>query len=255
MLIRASNAIRTKYSVRAFKIATAIGVSLSIYSTAGIGAITAEEAARLGGEVLTPMGSIRAGNEAGTIPEWTGGISVPPAGFDAAKDNYINPYADEEPLFTITRDNYQQYKDKMTVGQQALFERYPDYFMPVYPSHRSAAWPDWVYEQTKNRRRMSAFVGIPQPRKIASRITSRAVGWHFHCQKMASKRCGASIQHIGTASIPTGHLLGLQSSQAAVTLPIIREMSATYSRGGWKRAKSRWVTTGEKWRSTLGLCL
>lgn len=151
MLIKASNAIGAKCSVRAFTIVTAIGVSLAIYSTSGIGAITAEEAAQLGGDVLTPMGSIRAGNESGTIPEWTGGISAPPAGFDPAKDNYINPYADEEPLFTITRENYQQYKDKMTVGQQALFERYPDYYMPVYPSHRSAAWPEWVYEQTKKQ--------------------------------------------------------------------------------------------------------
>ena len=29
---------------------------------------------------LTPMGSERAGNAAGTIPAWTGGITTPPAG-------------------------------------------------------------------------------------------------------------------------------------------------------------------------------
>ena len=32
-------------------------------------------------EDLTPMGSERAGNADGTIPEWTGGITTPPAGY------------------------------------------------------------------------------------------------------------------------------------------------------------------------------
>ena len=42
--------------------------------------VSEEEAAQLGltGTPLTPMGAIRQGNEAGSIPEWTGGISSPP---------------------------------------------------------------------------------------------------------------------------------------------------------------------------------
>ncbi|MGH7290528.1 MAG: hypothetical protein ACREJT_04915 [Myxococcota bacterium] len=38
------------------------------------------EAARLDAD-LTPMGAERAGNAAGTIPAWTGGITAPPSGF------------------------------------------------------------------------------------------------------------------------------------------------------------------------------
>jgi hypothetical protein len=40
------------------------------------GELSAEQIARLGAE-LTPLGAIRAGNEAGTIPEWTGGGRLP----------------------------------------------------------------------------------------------------------------------------------------------------------------------------------
>jgi len=82
---------------------------------------------------LTPLGAIRVGND-GAIPSWTG---------------EIDGFADEEPLFIITRKNFQNYKNNLTVGQQALFEHYPDSFnMPVYPTHRTAIAPDWVYENT-----------------------------------------------------------------------------------------------------------
>ena len=47
-----------------------------------------DEAHRLS-EDLTPMGSERAGNAAGTIPEWTGGITTPPAGYSPASARYI----------------------------------------------------------------------------------------------------------------------------------------------------------------------
>jgi hypothetical protein len=42
-----------------------------------------KELAQLGvtGTPLTPVGATRAGNAAGTIPEWTGGIQSPPANF------------------------------------------------------------------------------------------------------------------------------------------------------------------------------
>ncbi len=112
--------------------------------------ISAEEAAKLGveGTPLTPMGAERAGNADGTIPAWTGGITEIPAGF-VAGGNYVDPYADDEKLFTITADNYQQYEANLTAGQIELFKKYPDtYRMHVYPSRRSASYPDWVYERT-----------------------------------------------------------------------------------------------------------
>ncbi len=61
-----------------------------------------------------------------------------------------NPFAGEKPLFTITAQNVDQYKDKLTPGQLAMFKRYPDtYRMPVYTTHRSVAMPAEVVEATK----------------------------------------------------------------------------------------------------------
>lgn len=51
----------------------------------------------------------------------------------------------EQPLFTITHDNHQQYQQQLTAGQIALFNTYPNSFkMPVYASLRSHKVPDWV---------------------------------------------------------------------------------------------------------------
>ena len=110
---------------------------------------TAENIAKLG-EELTPMGSWRAGNEAGTIPAWEGGLSRDdwPDGYQRG-DRHPDPFADDEPLFTITGENFRDYEDRLSVGQIATFERYPDtYFMRVYPTRRSASFPERTYEMT-----------------------------------------------------------------------------------------------------------
>jgi Protein of unknown function (DUF1329). len=49
---------------------------------------------------LTPVGALRAGNEAGTIPAWTGGITEPPAGYQPG-DHHPDPFPGDEVLFTI----------------------------------------------------------------------------------------------------------------------------------------------------------
>jgi hypothetical protein len=99
-------------------------------------------------EDLTPMGSERAGNAEGTIPEWTGGITTPPAGYSPG-DHHPNPFPEDIPLFRITGSNYEQYADQLSVGQQSTFAKYPDtYFMDVYPSRRSVSFPEHIYEMT-----------------------------------------------------------------------------------------------------------
>ena len=99
-------------------------------------------------EDLTPMGSERAGNDAGTIPEWTGGITSPPAGYSPG-DHHPDPFPDDEPLFRIDASNYSQYADNLSVGQKAMFERYGDtYFMDVYPTRRSASFPQRSLDMT-----------------------------------------------------------------------------------------------------------
>ena len=50
----------------------------------------------------------------------------------------------EKPQFIITKDNVAQYADHLTVGQKALFAKYPDYKMIVYPTLRTAYFPDAI---------------------------------------------------------------------------------------------------------------
>ncbi|WP_440997554.1 DUF1329 domain-containing protein [Arhodomonas sp. SL1] len=113
-------------------------------------------AARLGGE-LTPFGAERAGNAAGTIPEWTGGHMTLPAGYESG-DPRPDPFADEQPLFTITADNMGEHADRLSEGVKALFRNYPDSFaIDVYPSHRTAAAPQWVYDHTRRNAESAAL--------------------------------------------------------------------------------------------------
>jgi hypothetical protein len=111
--------------------------------------LSPDEIAQLG-TTLTPLGGLKAGNEDGTIPAWEGGLATPPAGWEQGT-HFIDPYADDEILFTITAANMDQYADKLTVGQKALLETYPDtYKMNVYPTRRSAAYPQRIYDATKH---------------------------------------------------------------------------------------------------------
>ena len=112
-------------------------------------AVSPEQAAQLGAK-LTPIGAERAGNAAGTIPEWTGGLAVN-AGKVDERGFLEDPYANDKPLFVITAQNVEQYKDQLSEGQVAMFKRYPDSFkMPIYPSRRSAALPEEIYAKIKN---------------------------------------------------------------------------------------------------------
>ncbi|SEG21082.1 Protein of unknown function [Halopseudomonas aestusnigri] len=108
-------------------------------------AVSAQDAAKLGSS-LTPVGAEVAGNAAGIIPEWTGGLATDAAPVDA-NGFLANPYAGEQPLFVITAANYEQYAENLAPGQIAMFKRYPDTFkMRVFASHRSAAFPQAVYD-------------------------------------------------------------------------------------------------------------
>ena len=54
-----------------------------------------------------------------------------------------------EPIGTITKDNYAEYKDKLTLGHQAMFENYPTYKMNLYEPIRNAFFPEEIYKATK----------------------------------------------------------------------------------------------------------
>ena len=123
--------------------------ALLLTATATVAKVAPGEAERLAGD-LTPLGAERAGNTDGRIPEWRGGLTQPPPCFEGAGQRYCDPYADDEPLYTVTAENLEAYSALLTPGQVALFERHPQtYRMRVYPTRRSFANPAFVYEATR----------------------------------------------------------------------------------------------------------
>jgi hypothetical protein len=118
----------------------------AFFCASTLAAVSPEEAARLGQD-LTPLGAERAGNADGSIPEWSPGSIPVPEGFEPGSGNYIDPYADEEPLYVIDVNNWQDHADNLTEGSKAIFEKMgPDGFkMKVYPTKRPYEVPDWVY--------------------------------------------------------------------------------------------------------------
>lgn len=109
--------------------------------------IDSTQASRLGAD-LTPLGGERAGNAAGTIPAWTGGLSQPPANYTPGM-HHPDPYAADAPLYRITSQNLGQYEKQLPLGLKVLLEKNPDYFVQVFPTRRSAAAPQRIYDATR----------------------------------------------------------------------------------------------------------
>jgi hypothetical protein len=146
MVKRRSNAMGKVMGIATIKgfIFTA---ALVLFANSALAIAPADQIDRLGKD-LTPVGAEKAGNAAGTIPEWTGGITEPPAGWTEGQKR-PDPFAEERPRFTINRDNVDQYKENLTEGQMELIKRYDGYEMNVYPSHRTCSFSQWVYDRSK----------------------------------------------------------------------------------------------------------
>jgi Protein of unknown function (DUF1329) len=110
-------------------------------------AITAEEAKALG-TTLTPIGADKGANKDGTIPEYKGGLTTPPAGFKAGDGIRPNPFANEKPRLQIDAKNMAQHADKLTEGTKALLQKYPTFRVDVYPTHRTVTFPKFVIDNT-----------------------------------------------------------------------------------------------------------
>ena len=82
--------------------------------------VTKQEADKLR-TTLTPLGGERAGNTDGSIPEWRGGIQFPPVGYKQPGQHHVDPFPNDQPLFTITAQNMAKYEKYLTTGQKALF--------------------------------------------------------------------------------------------------------------------------------------
>jgi len=128
--------------------ATATSVLVAVLAAAVLlpsdakAAMTAAEVERLSKD-LTPVGAERGANKDGSIPAWTGGLTSAPAGW-TPESGYVDPFAGDKPLFTISSTNIAGYLDKLTPGMAALLKKYPELHMNVYPTRRTAAYPRQV---------------------------------------------------------------------------------------------------------------
>nr|WP_298380367.1 DUF1329 domain-containing protein [uncultured Halomonas sp.] len=128
-------------------------LALSFAMSTAHAKVSSQEAQKLGSE-LTCVGAEASGNADGTIPPFTGEYM----GKLPGNVNYtphvgqhpVNPFANEQPKFVINGSNWRDYQDKLSEGQQALFQRYPDKFeMPVYESKRIFSYPQQVCDIAK----------------------------------------------------------------------------------------------------------
>lgn len=195
------------------------------YSSAAV----SEDAAAQLGTTLMPLGGERAGNVAGTIPPWQGGLTETPPGYSAGQ-HHIDPFPDDKPLFTITADNLNQYQDQLSAGQRALFATYPQsYQIPVYPSRRTGAAPQWVYDNTRYNARharlenngnsfANAKGGIPFP------VTDNAVEMLWN--HIARYRGVYGLRHASEAVVQRNGAYSLVAAQQEILFKFYENQGA-----------------------------
>jgi hypothetical protein len=112
------------------------------FSTMGIqAAVPIEQANRLNSD-LTPIGAIRKGNADGSIPAWSNKHSD-----KISHSRWLRSIEKEKPLFVINNLNVDDHRNFLSLGLQKLIALYPDTFnIPVYQSHRTAVYPQWLYD-------------------------------------------------------------------------------------------------------------
>lgn len=158
---------------------------LPLVATAGV---SAEEAARLK-TTLTPLGAERGANKEGTIPAWEGGLTKPAPGYKNG-DPRPDPYPGDKPVLSINAKNMDAHAAKLSDGVKALMKKYPDFRIDVYPTRRSAAAPQYVYDNTfRNATRAKlvdngqgiegAFGGtpFPMPKDAYEVILNHRLAW------------------------------------------------------------------------------
>ncbi|MES2264251.1 MAG: DUF1329 domain-containing protein [Pseudomonadota bacterium] len=188
---------------------------------ASLAAVPADEAAQLK-TTLTPLGAEKAGNREGSIPAWSGGYTTPIPGFQNGGRRDADPYASEKPLYSITAKNMEQYADKLTDGVKAMLKKAANYRVDVYPTHRTAAAPQWVYDNTAKNATQSrlgdnyalqgAYGGIPFPMPKSGAevmwnhmLRWRGENWQFDMHGLLGTADGRSVltvDGIGDQSMP-----------------------------------------------------
>lgn len=125
------------------KLACVLGAMIAtLCCVPALAKVSPEKAAQIG-TTLTPMGSEAAGNADGSIPPWT---PLRDTTFKRGDD----PFAADKPIALITSKNVGEYEKLLSEGQLALFRTFPEtYQIRLYPSRRSAAYPQWFLDATR----------------------------------------------------------------------------------------------------------
>jgi hypothetical protein len=145
---------------------------------------------------LTPYGAERAGNADGSIPAWTGGLTTVPDGWQPGQ--YMpSPFEAEAPVVTIDSSNMAQYGGKLSNGVMAMMTKF-GFSIKVYPTHRTAAAPQWVYDNIAANMATAkidpvsprlgfsgAYGGIPFPIPDTSGdplVAGAQIMWNHYCR-------------------------------------------------------------------------
>lgn len=129
-----------------------------LMSSVASAAVTAEEAKKLG-TTLTEFGAEKGANADGSIPAYTGGITKMPDGYTKGADQYVDPFKDDKPLYSIDAKNAAQYDTLLTVGDKAMMAAFPTYRVDVYPTRRSVSYPSWYLENGVKNATTTTMVG------------------------------------------------------------------------------------------------
>lgn len=152
--------------------------ALAVVAVSAHAGVRPDEASALG-QRLTPNGAEAGPSADGQIPAWRGRdgyraeqlrlthaeLEALKAQGDAAVLAAMRPEGlGETPLYTVTRDNLAAHAERLSAGHRKLFERYPSFRMPVYPSARHAFVPDAVNEATRENAVKAVLIGTDDVR-------------------------------------------------------------------------------------------
>jgi hypothetical protein len=194
---------------------------------------------------LTPTGAERAGNAAGTIPAWTGGMTEIPSGISWNPEATLPPdwFASDAMRYEVNASNMAQYEALLTDGVKHMISAY-GYTLQVYPTHRTAAAPQWVYDNiAKNVTRAAldagggrlgftgAYGGVPFPIPDISKPfdAGAQIVWNHE-----ARWCG-SYEEIGTAGfvVVNGVVTLAQASHAWFVYPYYQQDGSPETYDGW----------------------
>lgn len=166
--------------------------------------VSADEAAQLG-QSLTPFGAEKAASADGRIPAWTGGVKPADFGSKFASfkqgDFYPELFAEDKPLLKITHGNYKKYVNELPVGAQLMLERYPEYYLNVYKTRRTASYPDFIAKATQANASAAHLEG-------SNDLKDAKLGFPFPIPKSGMEAVwNHKVRYLGSTVDQTGNFL------------------------------------------------